>query len=604
MERRTALLWIALSYVLCLTCSATTPTIENVSENAPSKLVSSLEHETSVPVHDNRFIVDKDIQSIQIIINTDDVQNIKILGPAGFEIMPLQNTPEVNWQQIDKLYAITLKRPAIGQWEIKGKMQATPKIIIDSTLKMITPDFPNNLFRGETLSISAYLTDNNKRITSNEILSQTQFFATLHNIATLEKYKIFLSDEEARPTGVYRFDYALQTLPGVYRLTIQATSLLFQRQQEQQFYLYDYPATYTAKVIADTDELLIEVDLQSAILDEPTCHFSALYMGKDGDISSSRLTKIGDKKWQLFEPITDATYRMNLLLNAYTIDRRLVNITFPDVDVFAMYQKNLTDVKALWDAKWETFWLANQLQQIDTLLPFSREKNQESWLFEVNQGLPKDAIALRKYETFEQSLLKAWEPVIFGNKNQALIDEMNAQAAKDKAIKEAKEAKEAKQAAAIAKAKEHEAKMAPWRKLLVGLIVVFGLLFIGLIAGALWVFKKEKVLAIFNQLRVALAKGKEHKDKLQDLIKQTLQKLKKEKPAADAEAVAMEATAAPETAAAPDATAVEAIATPDAAPAEVEATLPDAKTLDIDEVTKEGIAAAPPVVQATPPQSP
>ncbi|HRE30978.1 MAG TPA: hypothetical protein PLD88_03295, partial [Candidatus Berkiella sp.] len=304
----------------------------------------------SLPVYNNRFVVDQKIQSLQIIISTNNIQSVKILGPTGMEVLPLQNVAGVSWQQIDNLYGITIQHPAIGQWEIKGGMLATPKVTIDSTLKMITPSFPNNLFRGETLSISAYLTDDNQRVTAKNILDETQFTATLHNVATLEKYKIFL-DKSSKSSGVFRYDYTLQTLPGVYRLVIQASGLLFQRQQEQQFYLYDYPATINTTLLSDSDELLISVNLQSSVLDEGTCRFNALFTGRNGELTSTILRKIDDKKWQLYTPISDASHKVNILLNAYTLDKRLVNITFPEVDVFEMFQKNLMDIKTSWEEK-------------------------------------------------------------------------------------------------------------------------------------------------------------------------------------------------------------------------------------------------------------
>lgn len=514
MQRQAMPEWMVILCSFCLTANAATPSVVQPAISAPSALVASLEHETNVPIHDNRFVVDKEIQSLQIIINTDNVESIKILGPGGIEILPLQNSENVNWQQIDKLYDITLKKPAVGQWEIKGKMLATPRIVIDSSLKMITPDFPNNLFRGETLTISAYLTDNNKRVTSKEILSQTQFFATLHNVATFEKYKIFLSDNETNPEGIYRFDYALQTLPGVYRLTIDVMGLLFQRQQEQQFYLYDYPATYTSKIISDTNELLVEVDLQNTLIDEPTCLFTALYMGREGEMTSVPLQKMSAKKWQLFTPVSDATHKLNLLLTAYTIDRRLVNITFPDVDVFTLYQKNLSDVKTLWDERWKIFWQQNENRQLSFMLGSSQEKMLERLLFLVNQDLPKSAIPLREYPTYEESLLKAWEPFIFTQKPKTLVEQLSAPEVSEHQATKALEGKGATKAPVKAAAKQVAPKPAPipqvspWRKWIIGSLVVCVMLFISMLFGILWIFQEAKVRAVFARVQPLLIKLK------------------------------------------------------------------------------------------------
>ncbi|MCS5712249.1 hypothetical protein [Candidatus Berkiella aquae] len=465
-------------------------------DNASNPLVASLDQETSLPVYDNRFVVDQKIQSLQIMISTKNIQSVKILGPAGMEVLPLQNGAGVSWQQIDNLYGITIQHPAIGQWEIKGSMLAPPKVIIDSTLKMITPDFPNNLFRGETLSISAYLTDDNQRVTSKQILDEIQFTATLHNVATLEKYKIFL--EGTKSSSVFRYDYTLQTLPGVYRLVIQASGLLFQRQLEQQFYLYDYPATISTTIVPDSDELLISVTLQSNVIDEGTCRFHALFTGRDGELTSTILRKIDDKKWQLYAPISDASHKVNLLLNAYTIDKRLVNITFPEVDIFEMFQKNIMDAKTSWEEKWKMFWQENQDAQLGSLFFFSPERMRENLLFVVNQDLPKEVMPLRNYPSDAQFLLKAWEPIM-NTKPQTFADKIRAQELKDKAAEQALEAKKAR----IEKLKKAvpPPKPSPLRQWVLGILIVFIVLFIALVGALLWVFQKRKFVSAYQAMQ-------------------------------------------------------------------------------------------------------
>ena len=264
-----------LLYVLSLTIYADGPVGEN---KQPTTLNSAFSNNIStrskLPVTRNRFVVDKGVSEIEVLVSTDQFNTIQLSSPDGKVIVPSDVNAESSWQRIEKLYAIKVKSPVPGEWQIQGSLQSYPEVIVTSNLDIVTPLFPNNIIRGETLSLSAYLEEDGKKITQGDILTSTQITATLQNVATSELYKIYLSEGLKsglkNSQGIYRYEYRLDNLPGVYSLDILAMGLLFQREKHQQFYLHDYPGIISTEIDAEHDQMILSAHLTSMMLNFPT----------------------------------------------------------------------------------------------------------------------------------------------------------------------------------------------------------------------------------------------------------------------------------------------------------------------------------------------
>jgi uncharacterized protein (TIGR03503 family) len=498
------MLWGILLYVFSLTIYAaepptTTAPHENTNNNfqaedrASSSFAQLLDSRSSLPVVNNHFVVDKDISEIEIILTTKKFNTIKLISPLGKTLIPSDPTTNITWQRIEKLYAIKIQNPPQGQWEVQGEMLSRPEVVVTSSLNMITPIFPNNVLRGETLALSAYLQQGDQRITSGDLLKSMQIIATLQNVATSEVYKIYLIEDEKKHLdnfrGLFHYDYRLETLPGIYMLDIKAIGILFQRERQQQFYVHDYPAKITTTVTAVNDLIQVDAVVDSPALDIPTSQLSAVFHNTDGSAETVIFDKKNASNWQVIVPYNQDIDSMTVTLAGYMKDMRPVQVTFPVVNIEALYEKSYYELQQSLELKSRKSWQNVQEQALATVLPFSIEKQREKLILAMNPFDEKELIPIRQYATYEQELIKTWQPTIYPKSTEEILG-IQVPGAKAKVPVITKEQIQAKELA-LAKAKAQEEKIAAYmhkRKILLSVFGGFCFIFILMLAAIIWIF--------------------------------------------------------------------------------------------------------------------
>ncbi len=451
--------------------------------NVSTHFNDAIAAKSRLPVRRNRFVVDKGVQEIQVLVATDEFTSIALISPDGKTLNPYQNSANnLTWQKIDKLYAIKVPFPTAGQWQIQGNFISYPEVIVTSSLDIVTPEFPNNLIRGETLALSVYLQENGKKIIEGDLLTSTTMTATLQNTATAEIYKIYLTQDEQSKRkdsiGVFRYDYPLDNLPGVYRLDIKAVGLLFARERYQEFYLHDYPATTDTKIDAQNDEMIIKTQLNSPMLNVPSFKVSAFFQNTDGSSETLLMDKKDDNRWELVLPASGDIAKMSIILAGYLKDARQVQVVLPEVKIEQLYQQAYLELQQNQLLKSNQAWQRLQIKQIDKMLPFSRSKQIETYINDA-QLISNPALRpLINYRTALQDLLEVWAPKLFVNQEEEWMhkqdktEEKKAVLTKEQikanllAEQKAKAKAEAKKQAAIKLAKKK-------KMLLIGFGVVF-----------------------------------------------------------------------------------------------------------------------------------
>ncbi len=134
----------------------------------------------------------------------------------------------------------------------------------------------------------------------------------------------------------------------------------------------------------------------------------------------------------------------------------------------------------------------------------SKEKFLEEWLFLVNNDLPVAALPLKQYPTQLQGWLTTWEPIIYDIRPKTLVEKIKVEQAKEKATEQAKEnaAHKASLAGkAAAKSVVQQPLVSPWRKWVMALLVIFSILFLALMLGIAWMFKPDKVQALYQRMQ-------------------------------------------------------------------------------------------------------
>jgi uncharacterized protein (TIGR03503 family) len=513
------MLWGLLFYVFSLTIYAdtlqvpTAPTgnvVNGPSDEgkASSSFAQLLDSRSSLPVVNNHFVVDKDVTEIEIILTTDKFDSLKLLTPEGKTLIPSQTMPNITWQRIEKMYAIKVQNPIPGQWEVQGSMLTRPEVAVTSSLEMITPLFPNNFIRGETLALSAYLQENGQRIISGDLLKNMQITATLQNIATSEVYKIYLKEDEKihleSLRGLFHYNYHLESLPGIYILNIKAVGLLFQRERQQQFYVYDYPAKISTNVSAVDDKIQVDAVVASPVLDVSTCQLSAVFHNTDGSAQTLIFDKKDATNWQLIMPYNSDIDRMTITLAGFTKDSRSVQVVFPIVNIEALYEKSYYTLQQSLELKSQKTWEKVQDQVIASLLPFSIEKQRENLIVAMNPFDDPELAPVRQYTTFEQDLLQTWQSFLFPKTADEILGLLTDTAKPKSTVLtpeqiKANELAQAKEKAQQERVAAYEHKKKIMIRVLEGICFIFVLILGALIWIVLAPKRQKKVKAEQNQ---------------------------------------------------------------------------------------------------------
>ncbi|MBS0286884.1 MAG: hypothetical protein JSR17_06280 [Proteobacteria bacterium] len=510
-----------LLYVFSLTINADSDLQKaNPASSVTNAFSDAISSQSMLPVIRNRFVVDKGAKEIEILVATDDFQALQLLSPDNKQIIPAQGAPNVTWQRIEKLYAVKVQSPLAGQWQIQGNLLSYPQVVVVSDLDMVTPLYPNNLIRGETLALSVYLQEAGKKIIQGDILTSTQITASLQNIATSEIYKIYLiPDEKAKSQsnkGVFRYDYRLDGLPGIYRLDILAQGLLFQRERHQQFYLYDYPGKVNTQINAQDDEMIVKVNVSSPLFDISTCQLSAILQNSDGSTQTMMLDKKADDSWQLNLPASPDITKMSVAISGYLKDTRLVQVVFPEVKVDTLYNQAYLDLEQNQLLKSNQNWQRMQADTIEYMLPFSTNKQIESYF----AGYPiTDNEALKpltNYPTYMQSLLRDWESKLFANQEEEWMNRLGGDPQVKKPVLTKAQiqanllAEQKAKAQALAR-KQAAMQFAHKKKLLIMIFSLFCFVFIAMLAGVLLYIFAPKLKARFAAKAAEEAKPAQEK---------------------------------------------------------------------------------------------
>jgi hypothetical protein len=320
-----------------------------------------------------------------------------------------------------------------------------------------------------------------------------QITATLQNVATSEVYKIYLNTDEKNHLdsfkGLFHYDYRLETLPGIYMLNIKAVGILFQRERQQQFYLHDYPAKISTTVTAVNDLIQVDAVVDSPVLDIPTTQLSTVFHNTDGSAETVMFEKKDASKWQVIVPYNQDIDSMTVTLAGYMKDMRAVQVVFPIVNIEALYEKSYYELQQSLELKSRKSWQNIQEQALATVLPFSIEKQREKLILAMNPFDEKELTPIRQYATYEQELLKTWQPTIYPKSTEELLG-IQTPDAKGKALAVTKEQLQAKELA-LAKEKAQQEKIAAYmhkRKILLSVFGGFCLVFILMLAAIIWIF--------------------------------------------------------------------------------------------------------------------
>lgn len=196
----------------------------------------------TVPLVDNSFLVDESIMELTLLVfKPKGVKPTEVLEPGRKKYTRAKKPAYVKWQSEKNYDLITISHPKTGEWSINAQTDPDNRVMIVTNLQIQTNRIPNNLFLGETLNISLFMMDNNKKITDDNFLQFISFSARQLNP---NKKRWFLHDNGLRGDkeahdGIYNVQVRKTLEIGKNNFVFQAGSETFQREINHSVLVHD-----------------------------------------------------------------------------------------------------------------------------------------------------------------------------------------------------------------------------------------------------------------------------------------------------------------------------------------------------------------------------
>lgn len=383
--------------------------IFNLSQKTNGVFKINREHTllTALPINNNRFIVDKNLE--EIVLSFDSTEpTIQIKIPTGIMITPNDNQSNILWKQKGQYHTILLKNPIEGIWEIKGKIQ-NPKIELISDLKLSFKPVPENIFLGEENEINAYFLKDDKTVDESNFIQKMNVVVSVKNEALTQVQDVILNDraegvDEYAQDGVFSSKFIIYDTPGIYDIGIKANAIGLRRERHQKVFVHDYPVKIKSEYDIETKKLVLTAKIKSPLVSQKNFDLSLNIQEADGQIRRFLFEADKQNTWVAVKNISlvQEVERFYFQLNGRTQGGRRIVVRLPKIDIDDLYFRAEKKYHIL------------RLKRIRTedpvlgkMLLFSNERRRENIIVDMMFDHPNfQKYWQRKYTTFPQEMAK------------------------------------------------------------------------------------------------------------------------------------------------------------------------------------------------------
>ncbi|MEO3866886.1 TIGR03503 family protein [Rheinheimera fenheensis] len=149
-------------------------------------LLNDLPVKNQIPLFDNRFRVDDNVEEITLLLfRRRGSASVVLVKPDGSKVhFNTAEAQQVRWHDASSYDLIQIKNPMPGPWQAIGRLLPESRIMLLTEIRLQVDPLPANLMVGETVKISAKLTNGDEPITAkdfNEVLALEVIFVSTNN---------------------------------------------------------------------------------------------------------------------------------------------------------------------------------------------------------------------------------------------------------------------------------------------------------------------------------------------------------------------------------------------------------------------------------------
>lgn len=159
---------------------------ENTLHESGFTLLDDLPTKNQIAIFDNRFRIDDQVEEVTLLLfRRRGSASVVLVKPDGSKIhFNTAEAQQVRWHDARSYDLIQITNPMPGPWQAIGRLLPESRIMLLSDIKLNVDPLPANLMVGETVKITARLTNGDKPITArdfNEVLALEVIFASTNN---------------------------------------------------------------------------------------------------------------------------------------------------------------------------------------------------------------------------------------------------------------------------------------------------------------------------------------------------------------------------------------------------------------------------------------
>jgi uncharacterized protein (TIGR03503 family) len=333
--------------------AATTETKEAVEDPTGLSLLPDLPAKNQIPLFDNRFRIDYEVEEITMVFfRKRGSASIILVRPDGSKInVASASDQDVEWYD-DKTYdLIKIKQPTPGPWQAIGQILPESKIMVLTDIELKVDPLPDHLMVGETIKITATLTNGGKAIVAKDfrdLLRLDVLFISSNN----SEYENFgagvielttLADDgrnfDERPRdGIFTGEFKLEMKPGQWQPKFVVKTPLYTREVTQEpVILNKSPISYEIAQATKAEDLhWLTFKVTDPIINPQSVALQGKVRFPNNEVQSFTLGESAevDKKLKIVN-YASGTYKVESTLFAQTVTGRNVVIALPPASFVA-----------------------------------------------------------------------------------------------------------------------------------------------------------------------------------------------------------------------------------------------------------------------------
>jgi uncharacterized protein (TIGR03503 family) len=316
-------------------------------------LLPDLPAKNQIPLFDNRFRIDYEVEEITMVFfRKRGSASVILVKPDGSKVNVINaDDQDIQWYD-DKTYdLIKIKKPTPGPWQALGQILPESKIMVLTDIELKVDPLPDHLMTGETIKVTATLTNGGKPIVAKDfrdLLRLDVLFISSNNA----EYENFgagvielttLADDgrnfdEKPRDGIFTGEFRLDMKPGQWQPKFVVKTPLYTREVVQEpVILHKSPISYDIAQATKAEDLhWLTFKVTDPMLNPNSVALQGKVRFPNNEVQSFTLGESAevDKKLKIVN-YASGTYKVDSTLFAQTVAGRDVVITLPQASFVA-----------------------------------------------------------------------------------------------------------------------------------------------------------------------------------------------------------------------------------------------------------------------------